>query len=93
MVTHSGTQIRPDGIRALNEPKLITVVAEYGEPRRVITKRTDMEVMQIQDVWIVQDEWWRKEIDRQYFALLMMDGEFRTIFRDRVEDAWYEQAY
>ena len=93
MVAHSGTSSRADGLRALNTPKPITVVAEYGEPKRVITKRTDVEVMQIQDVWIVQDEWWRTEIDRQYFALLMMDGEFRTIFHDRVEDAWYEQAY
>lgn len=72
---------------------MITVIAEDNTPRRVITKRADVEVMQIQDVWIVQDEWWRKEIDRQYFALLMMDGEFRTIFHDRLGDAWYEQAY
>lgn len=69
------------------------VIAEYGVPAKLITRKTEVAVMQIQDVWIVQDEWWRKEIDRQYFALLMVDGEFRTVFHDRVEDAWYEQAY
>lgn len=93
MVTDSRTQIRPHGVRALNIPKPIHVVAEDGEPRRVATMYTDIEVLQIQDMWIVQDEWWRKEIDRQYFSLLMMDGETRTIFHDRVEDIWYEQAY
>ncbi len=93
MVTNSGTQTRPDSLRALNQPRPITVIAEQGMPARLVTGKTDVAVMQIQDVWIVQDEWWRTEIDRQYFALLMMDGEFRTIFHDRMENTWYEQAY
>ena len=93
MVTHSGAKTRTDNVRSLNVPKPVTVVAEHGMPAKLITRNTEMAVMQIQDVWIVQDEWWRKEIDRQYFALLMMDGEMRTIFHDRVEDSWYEQAY
>lgn len=93
MVTHSGAKTRTDNVRSLNVPKPVTVIAEHGMPAKLITRYTEVAVMQIQDVWIVQDEWWRKEIDRQYFALLMMDGEMRTIFHDRVEDAWYEQAY
>lgn len=93
MVTHSGTSARTDSVRALNTPRPIMVVAENGMPAKLITRTTEVAVMQIQDVWIVQDEWWRKEIDRQYFALLMMDGEMRTIFHDRMDDAWYEQAY
>lgn len=93
MVTHSGATSRIDNIRTLNTPKPITVIAEHGMPAKLITKTTEESVMQIQDMWILQDEWWRQEIDRQYFALLMMDGEMRTIFHDRMEDAWYEQAY
>ncbi len=93
MVSYSGAETRTDNVRALNTPKRITVIAEHGMPATIITKYTEVAVMQIQDVWIVQDEWWRKEIDRQYFALLMMDGEMRTIFHDRMEDAWFEQAY
>lgn len=93
MVTYSGAETRTDNVRALNTPRPITVVAEHGMPAKLITRTAEVEVMQIQDVWIVQDEWWRKEIDRQYFALLMMDGEMRTIFHDRMEDAWFEQAY
>ena len=93
MVTYSGAETRANNVRALNTPKPVTVIAEHGMPAKLITTTTEVAVMQIQDVWIVQDEWWRKEIDRQYFALLMMDGEIRTIFHDRVEDAWYEQAY
>ncbi len=93
MVTYSGAKARTDNVRSLNVPKPVTVIAENGMPAKLITRTTEVAVMQIQDVWIVQDEWWRKEIDRQYFALLMMDGEMRTIFHDRMEDAWYEQAY
>lgn len=93
MVAHTRAETRPDNIRALNTPKPITIVATHGVPAKLITRTTEVDVMQIQDVWIVQDEWWRKEIDRQYFALLMMDGELRTIFHDRIDDAWYEQAY
>lgn len=93
MVAHSRTETRPDNVRSLNIPKPITVIAEHGMPAKVVTRTAEVAVMQIQDVWIVQDEWWRKEIDRQYFALLMMDGEIRTIFHDRMDDAWYEQAY
>lgn len=69
------------------------VIAENGLPLNLITRTTEVAVMEIRDIWIVQDEWWRTEIDRQYFALLMTDGELRTVFRDRIEDAWYEQAY
>lgn len=93
MVPNTGTQARADRVRALNTPRQITIVAENGVPAVIITPKTEEAVMQIQDVWIVQDEWWRKEIDRQYFALLMMNGELRTVFHDRVEDIWFEQAY
>lgn len=93
MVPDSGTTSRPDHLRALNRPKPVTVISEYGQPTMLVTPKTEEQVMQVQDVWIVQDEWWRAEIDRQYFALLMMNGELRTVFHDRVDDAWYEQTY
>lgn len=69
------------------------VIVEQGLPMKLITRKTEVAVMEIRDIWIVQDEWWRTEIDRQYFALFMADGELRTVFHDRMEDAWYEQAY
>lgn len=93
MVTNTGTPIRTHDLRPLNTPIPVTVIAENGMPRKLVTAFAEADVMQIQDVWIVQEEWWRTEIDRQYFALLMMDGEMRTIFHDRIEDTWYEQAY
>lgn len=93
MVTNPGTSARVDSVRALNTPRKITIVAENGVPAVLITPKTEERVMQIQDVWVVQDEWWRHEIDRQYFALLMQNGELRTIFHDRIDDMWYEQAY
>jgi hypothetical protein len=58
----------------------------------VINRRTHL-VERIQDTWIIEDEWWRQPIRRQYFALLLDDGTRRTIYHDRVIDAWYLQDY
>ena len=49
-------------------------------------------VEKVQDTWIVQDEWWRQEIDRQYYNLLLRSGTVRTVYHDRLTDTWYEQA-
>jgi hypothetical protein len=50
-------------------------------------------VAAIQDMWIVQDEWWRQPVNRQYFLLLLDDGRRETVFLDRETFAWYAQAY
>lgn len=93
MVPNTRTSSRVGDLRQLNTPIPVTVIAEDGMPRKLVTASGEVDVMQIEDVWIVQDEWWREEIDRQYIVLLMMNGDVRTVFLDRIENAWYEQAY
>ena len=50
-------------------------------------------IEEIQDTWLIDDEWWREPIRRRYYRMVLDDGSLRTIYHDLVADAWYEQAY
>lgn len=93
MVPDSGTPARPHHIRALNEPRPITVELDHGIPTVATIDTHRFTVEHIQDTWTIEDEWWRHPISRQYFALLLGDGSVQTVFHDRVADAWYAQEY
>lgn len=60
--------------------------------------RTDgqwMSVVSIEDLWKINDEWWRgedQEIERVYFALTLENSQRLTIFHDLVRDEWSRQA-
>ncbi|MBI5947794.1 MAG: hypothetical protein HY875_06635 [Chloroflexi bacterium] len=55
-----------------------------GAYRRVTT---------IHDRWRIDDEWWRDEISRRYFAVELEGGRRVTLYHDLVADAWYAQPY
>ncbi len=93
MVKNPGAATRPHHLRALNGPRPITVVAQAGRPLAIVEEHDHQTVALVQDTWIVQDEWWRQEIHRQYYRLLLNDGRLRTVYHDRVADTWHEQAY
>ena len=93
MVKNPGAASRPHRLRALNEPKPITVVTRDDVPIAIVEKETRHAIVQIQDTWIIQDEWWRQEMYRQYYCLLLDSGTLHTVFHDRIADTWHEQAY
>ncbi len=93
MVPDTRTQARPDRLRPLNEPLPIEVMAEHDRPVAIVINRHTHRVERIQDTWIIEDEWWRQPIRRQYFALLLDDGAKRTIYHDLVTGAWRLQDY
>ncbi len=93
MVSHSGTAARPHRVRALNAPRPIRVTIANGLPARVTIERSMRTVERVQDTWIIEDEWWRQPISRQYYALILDSGAFLTVFHDRVEDSWHAQEY
>lgn len=93
MVKDPGTPSRAHRLRALNEPRPIRVIARDDRPAEIIEGDAHHHVTQVQDIWIVQDEWWRQEIHRQYYRVLLTNGTVRTIFHDRIAGDWYEQAY
>lgn len=93
MVPNSRTTARPDQLRPLNAPIPVAVVAVDERPVSLVMNRQERQVERIQDTWIIEDEWWRQPIRRQYYALLLDDGTRRTVYHDRVTGAWYLQDY
>jgi hypothetical protein len=93
MVKDPGTSSRPHRLRALNEPRPVRVVAREERPAEIVEDDARHRVTEVLDTWIVQDEWWRQEIHRQYYRVLLANGTVRTIFIDRIAGDWYEQAY
>lgn len=93
MVPDPRTPARPDQLRSLNPPRQITVVEHKGMPALLIANNRQHKVVRIQDVWCIDDEWWREPITRRYFQIVIDTGAIRTIYHDLVQNTWYEQSY
>ncbi|MEE8465693.1 MAG: hypothetical protein V3S68_04395, partial [Dehalococcoidia bacterium] len=49
-------------------------------------------VASINDLWQVDDEWWRETpISRRYYQVTTQDERRLTIFRDQLNGSWYWQ--
>jgi hypothetical protein len=86
----------PDRLRAFNVPKPIRVEADArGRPLAVANRANGLiPVAEIQDRWRVNDDWWRKEIHREYWLVILEGVGMLTIFHDLMEPArWYLQHY
>ena len=98
---------QPISYRSLNYPAPVTV-AEDGEARplsislppasprtqarRDRSQAQTLMINSIEDVWQVDDEWWReKPISRKYYRVVTENDRHFTIFRDQTNGAWYRQ--
>jgi len=50
-------------------------------------------VRAIHETWRIDDEWWREEIARRYFAVELENGRRLTIYHDLVSGGWFAQGY
>ena len=95
MVPNSGTKARASAIKPLNAPTQVTVNAdERGMPSSVSVRGKMNKVVAIEDMWKINDEWWRgpdKEIERVYFHTRLSDGRPVTLFHDLAADGWFRQ--
>ena len=56
-------------------------------------RRRRLKVASIQDLWQIDDEWWRaRAIARLYYRVTTEDGRQLTLFRDLADGRWYVQA-
>ena len=94
MVAHTGEKDGAGAIRALNQPQSIEVrETQQGYPRTVKMNKRWARVSAIQDLWKIDDEWWRdKPVSRFYFQCTLPDGQVVNIFKDLVAGQWYFQA-
>ena len=55
-------------------------------------KGRSLAVTSINDLWQVDDEWWRENpISRRYYQVTTQDERRLTIFRDQLNGNWYWQ--
>jgi hypothetical protein len=84
----------PTRFRPLNTPAPLAVEADArGTPQALLWRGAYRRVTAIVETWRVDDEWWRQEVARRYFAVELEGGRRVTIFRDLLRNAWYAQAY
>jgi hypothetical protein len=80
----------------LKAPRPLAVEAEEGPdgpaPQWVTWRGTRRAVATVEDDWRVDDEWWRDEVSRHYFAVTLADGCRLTLFFDRIAGTWWEQS-
>jgi hypothetical protein len=46
-------------------------------------------VASIRESWRIDDEWWRRPVSRLYHDVILENGQLLTLYRDRIEGAWY----
>jgi hypothetical protein len=95
MVASSGTPARPDRVRFLNLPRPVDVKvdAQSGLPCALRERQHWRKIERIQDIWHVDDEWWREPVSRRYLQVVLRGGALRTLFHDRIADRWFAQSY
>ncbi|GAB4325044.1 MAG: hypothetical protein Kow0010_07340 [Dehalococcoidia bacterium] len=94
MVKDPRTSAGAHRLRPLNEPQPVAVdAAPGGSPRAVLWRGRYRRVAAIADTWRIDDEWWRTEIARRYYAVDLEGGGRLTLYHDLLEDAWYAQPY
>lgn len=92
MVTYSRTSTCVNRLRPINSPKPLKVQEDgNGNPIAIIHNKKRILVEGIKDCWRIDDEWWREEISRLYFQIILRDGRLLTIFRDLTNNTWFVQ--
>ena len=83
-----GTRNGADRLRALNAPHRVAVELDAcGLPSRTGV----VPIEAVRETWRIDDEWWRKEVSRMYYQVMLEGGQVVTLFRDLMTDDWYVQ--
>ena len=97
MVADAGTAPGAGALRPLNAPQPAHVEARAGWPAAVWERGLWLPVDRVEDVWRIDDEWWREvSVARTYFDVLLEGGKRLTLFfdrapGDRATGRWYRQ--
>lgn len=89
-----GTAAGARRLRPLNAPAPIELRAERGVPTVVRRNARWRPVERVEDVWRIDDGWWRAApVSRTYFRLALDGGDVVTLYHDHVGDGWWAQRY
>jgi hypothetical protein len=69
-------------------------VAESGVPTEVLIRGEWRRCARVEEVWRVEDGWWRPNpVRRTYFRLGLEDGLLVTVYLDHTGGGWWQQRY
>lgn len=93
MVSHPRKADGHGRIRPLNRPRPVRVEADAeGRPLAVTLRGQRLRVLQVQDTWRIDDEWWRERpVNRVYYRVALKDGRVVTVYKDLVSGRWARQ--
>jgi hypothetical protein len=98
MVPPARTPLRTDRLRAVNEPRQVTVeLNDSGLPAAFKTADERLggsavgRIESINETWRIDDEWWRQIISRQYYEVMLEEGKRVVLFQDLITGSWYMQ--
>jgi hypothetical protein len=94
MVAPARAPLRTDRLRAVNEPRTVTVELDESGLMTVGRShgRTVGKVDAILESWRIDDEWWRETISRSYLELLLDGGKRVVVFQDLLTGLWFMQS-
>jgi hypothetical protein len=86
--------IRTNASIALNAPLPLSVEENAaGLPTAVTLKRRQV-IVTVEDVWRIDDEWWRSEpLSRMYYAVMLASGRRLVLCKDLISKRWFQQSY
>jgi len=79
-------------LRPLGSPYPIHVrINLKGQPTKIGLqgRRRGGNVASIQEIWRIDDEWWRNSISRLYYQVVLENGKIMTLYRDLTDGCWY----
>jgi len=88
-----GTRNRVDRLRALNLPEEVRVVIDdKSEPRAVEWSGGKVTAVEsVQESWRIDDEWWRQQVSRRYFEVVLQGGKRVVLYEDLITREWWMQ--
>jgi len=92
MVENSGKATGTGSYQPVNAPELVTVEEDTLSLPEAVVVRRRQPIAAIEDRWRIDDEWWRREpVSRLYYAVLLKSGHRLVLYKDLIENRWYQQ--
>jgi len=94
MVKDTGKTLRSDTYRPVNVPQSVAVEEDAsGLPMAIRMPRRQV-IASIEDVWRIDDEWWRRDpVSRLYYSVCLASGHRLVLYKDLIDSCWYRQSY
>jgi hypothetical protein len=65
-----------------------------GRPVAVTLSGRRLRVLQVQDAWRIDDEWWRERpVSRVYWQVELEDERVAMVYRDLMSSRWWKHEY